>query len=88
MKNKYEYKIENGNEYEISYYYFKIEEDLFLCKLYQNTEDGSDMDLEIATTRDSYDIEELVIEEDTMVNKEEFKDLYNKLKSSFIINMF
>lgn len=29
--NKYSYELENNEDYEISYYYFEIEDDLFLC---------------------------------------------------------
>lgn len=87
---KYEYEIENrnGNEYEVSYYYFNIKEDMFLCKLYKDIEDASDTDLKIATTRDSYELEELILDEETMINKTEFERLYKKLNTKFEINMF
>lgn len=86
--NKYSYELENNEDYEISYYYFEIEDDLFLCIVSQNIEDGSDMDLSVASTRDEYELDELLLDEDTMITKKEFEKLYEKLKNKFEIDMF
>ena len=85
---KYEYKIENNKEYEISYYYFKNNNEIFLCKEYQDVEDGSDIDLDIATTQEEYGLEELILDEDSIISKEEFDILYDKYKDLFEIDMF
>lgn len=86
--NKYSYELENNEDYEISYYYFEIEDDLFLCIVSQNIEDGSDMDVSVASTREEYELDELLLDEDTMITKKEFEKLYKKLKNKFEIDMF
>lgn len=86
--DKYSYELENNENYEISYYYFEIEDDLFICRISQNIEDGSDTDLSIACTRDEYELDELLIDEDTMITKKEFENLYRKFKNKFEIDMF
>lgn len=46
------------------------------------------MDVSVASTREEYELDELLLDEDTMITKKEFEKLYKKLKNKFEIDMF
>lgn len=84
----FENELENNNEYEVSHYYFQKNKDLFLCKLWQNINVEDDRDVDIASTTDDYELEDLQLDEDSIISKKEFEILYKKLKNQFKIDMF
>ena len=87
MDDKFEYKIINGVENEISYYHFKIDEDVFLCRVQQEMVTG-DCEFDIATTAQDYADEDVFLDDDTMIYKDEFNVLYKKYKDLFEIDTF
>lgn len=83
----YEYVKENSNEYEITFYCYKDKSDIFLFKFWQNTVDGEDTDIEIACTKEECNEDDIQIDEDTMITKEKFENLYKKYKNKFQLDM-
>lgn len=79
-------ELYNNREYEVYYHHFVIDDNIFLCKAYQCINEDSDMDVDIACTKEEYELDELQLDEDTMISKKEFIFLYKKFKNSFEIN--
>lgn len=82
------YEIENGRKYVTNYYYFKNDGEIYLCKHWQNENNEDDYDLETASTNKDYELDDLMLDEDTIITKKEFENLYKKFKHLFKIDVF
>lgn len=84
---KFSYVMKDGIKYEVSYYYFVSDQEIYVCKLCQNTENRMSFYYGLATTADEYLIDgAYLFNPNNMINEDEFEKVYAKYKDTFHID--